>query len=156
MCQCFATLKFCQGIARLKYAYQKNRHSNNLTCMLRSTLFLDQKSLACKFFISIIQTLNLSLHCTYPKLSCSMKVNKEKLLIHILQGTNNTDDMYPVSQTALHVYVIRMWQERVKIHLVKGGSLRFENEKKDSRNRCSQNDCDRIRTTSLLTTSPTL
>ena len=52
--------------------------------------FLDQKSLAFKFFISTIQTLNLSLQCTYPKLSCSMEVNKEELLlIHILQGTND-------------------------------------------------------------------
>ena len=42
--------------------------------------FLDQKSLACKFFISTIQTLNLSLHCTYPKHSCSMEVNKEELI----------------------------------------------------------------------------
>ena len=63
--------------------------------------FLDQKSLACKFFISTIQTLNLSLHCTYPKLSCSMEANKEELLIHILQGTNNTDGMYPMRQTVV-------------------------------------------------------
>ena len=68
--------------------------------------FLDQKSLACKFFISTIQTLNLSLHCTYPKLSCSMEVNKKELCIHILQGTNNTDGMYPMRKTALQVYVI--------------------------------------------------
>ena len=71
--------------------------------------FLDQKSLACKFVISTIQTLNLSLHCTYPKLSCSMKVNKEELLIHIFQGTNNTDDMYRMRQTVLQVCVILMW-----------------------------------------------
>ena len=31
-------------------------------------IFLDQKSPACKILISIIQTLNLSLHCNYPKL----------------------------------------------------------------------------------------
>ena len=60
-------------------------------------IFLDQKSPACTFFISTIQTLNLSLHCTYPKLSCSMEVNEEELLIHILQGTNNTDGMYPTT-----------------------------------------------------------
>ena len=72
--------------------------------------FLDQKSLACKFFISTIQTSSLSLHCTYPKLSCSMEVNKEELLNHILQGTNNnTDGMYPMRQTALQVYVILIW-----------------------------------------------
>ena len=65
--------------------------------------FLDQKSLACKFFISTIQTLNLSLHCTYPKLSCSMEVNREESLIYILQGTNNTDGMYPMRQTALQI-----------------------------------------------------
>ena len=58
-------------------------------------IFLDQKSPAGKFFISTIQTLNLSLHCNYPKLSYSMEVNKEELLIRILQGTNNTDGMYP-------------------------------------------------------------
>ena len=70
--------------------------------------FLDQKSLACKFFISTIQTLNLSLHCTYSKLSCSMEVNKEELLIHI-QGASNTDGMYPIRQTAVQVYVILTW-----------------------------------------------
>ena len=43
--------------------------------------FLDQKSLACKFFISTIHTLNLPLHCTYSKLSCSMEVNKEEFLL---------------------------------------------------------------------------
>ena len=50
-------------------------------------IFLDQKSPACKIFISIIQTLNLSLHCNYPelRLSCSLEVNKEELLIRILQ-----------------------------------------------------------------------
>ena len=37
-----------------------------------------------------------------------MEVNQEEL-IHILQKTNNTDGMYPVRQTALQVYVIRMW-----------------------------------------------
>ena len=42
--------------------------------------FLDQKPIACKFFISTIQTLNLSLHCTYPKHSCSMEVNEEELI----------------------------------------------------------------------------
>ena len=63
--------------------------------------FLDQKSLACKFFISTIQTLILSLHCTYPKLGCSMEVNKEELVIHILQGTNNTDGMYPMRDKQL-------------------------------------------------------
>ena len=42
--------------------------------------FLDQKSLACKCFISTIQTLNLSLHCTYPKHSCSMEVNKDEFI----------------------------------------------------------------------------
>ena len=51
-------------------------------------IFLDQKSPACKIFISIIQTLNLSLHCSYAKaklrLSFSVEVNKE-LLIRILQ-----------------------------------------------------------------------
>ena len=36
------------------------------------------------------------------------EVNKEELLIHILQGTNNTDGMYPMRQTALQVYVILM------------------------------------------------
>ena len=71
--------------------------------------FLDQKSLACKFLISAIQTLNLSLTCTCSKLSCSKEVNKEELLIHILQGTNNTDGMYRMRQTALQVYVILMW-----------------------------------------------
>ena len=71
--------------------------------------FLDQKSLACKFFISTIQTLNLSLHCTYSKLSSSMEVNKEELLIRILQGTSNTDGMYPMRQTTLQLYVILMW-----------------------------------------------
>ena len=71
--------------------------------------FLDQKSLACKFFVSTIQTLNLSLHCTYLKLSCSMEVNKEELLIHILQGGSTTDGMYPMRQTALQVYLILMW-----------------------------------------------
>ena len=91
--QCFATLNFCQGIARLKYTHQQIRHSNKLTCMLSSTIFLTKSHWACKFFISTIQTLNLSLHCTYPKLSRSMEVNKEELLIHILQGTNNTDGM---------------------------------------------------------------
>ena len=59
-----------------------------------------------KFFISTIQTLNLSLHCTYSQLSCSMEVNKEELLIHILQGASNTDGIYPMRQTALQVYVI--------------------------------------------------
>ena len=85
-----------------------NRHSNNLTCMLSSTLFVT-KSLACKVFISAIQTLNLSLHCTYSKVCFSMEVNKEELLIHILQGASNTDDMYPMRQTALQVYVTLMW-----------------------------------------------
>ena len=49
------------------------------------------------------------MHCSYPKRSCSMEVNKEELLIHILQGTNNTYGMYPMRQTALQVYVILMW-----------------------------------------------
>ena len=48
-------------------------------------IFLDQRSPARKFRISIIQTLNFSLHCNYPKLSCSAEVNKEELLIRILQ-----------------------------------------------------------------------
>ena len=38
-----------------------------------------------------------------------MEVNKEELLIHILQLTNNTDGMYLMRQTALQVYVILMW-----------------------------------------------
>ena len=76
--------------------------------MLSSTLFVT-KSQACKCFISTIQTLNLSLHCTYSKLCCSMEVNKEEILIHILQGASNTDGMYPMRQTALQVYVILMW-----------------------------------------------
>ena len=29
-----------------------------------------------------------------------MEVNKEELLIHILQGASNTDGMYPMRQTA--------------------------------------------------------
>ena len=52
--------------------------------------FLDQKSLACKFFISTIQTLNLSLHCTYLKLNCSMEVNKGKQhRWHVSNETNS-------------------------------------------------------------------
>ena len=35
-----------------------------------------------------------------------MEVNKEELLIHILQRASNTDGMYPMRQTALQVYVI--------------------------------------------------
>ena len=38
-----------------------------------------------------------------------MEVNKEELLIHILQGANNTDGMYPMRQTALQVNVMLMW-----------------------------------------------
>ena len=106
---CFSTLIFCQGFSWLKYTHKQNRHSNNLTCMLNPTLFVT-KSLACKFFISTIQTLNLSLHCTYSKLCCSMEVNRVKeLLIHIFQGASNTDGMYLMRQTALQVYVILMW-----------------------------------------------
>ena len=37
------------------------------------------------------------------------EVNKEELLIHILQGASNTDGMHPMRQTALQVYVILMW-----------------------------------------------
>ena len=40
--QYFAILNFCQGITKLKYTYQQNRHSYNLTCMLSSTLFRQQ------------------------------------------------------------------------------------------------------------------
>ena len=48
-------------------------------------IFLDQWSPACKFFSSVIQILNLSLHCNYPKVSCSVEAYKEELLISILQ-----------------------------------------------------------------------
>ena len=72
-------------------------------------IFLDQKVPECKIFISTIQTLSLSLHCTCPKLSCFMEVNKEEFSIRILQGTNNTDGMFPMRQTALQVYVILTW-----------------------------------------------
>ena len=38
-----------------------------------------------------------------------MEVNKEELLIHILQGASNKDGMYPTRQTALQVYVKLIW-----------------------------------------------
>ena len=38
-----------------------------------------------------------------------MEVNKEELLIHILQGGITTDSMYPMRQTALQVYLILIW-----------------------------------------------
>ena len=37
-----------QGIAGLKNAHQQHRYSNNLTCMLSSTFFLNKTSLAGK------------------------------------------------------------------------------------------------------------
>ena len=90
----YCHIKFLPRHCKVEIHTQTKQAFKQFDMHAEFNIFLDQKSPACKLFISTIQTLNLSLHCTYPKLSCSMEVMQVSISSITIPTPRTPGDLY--------------------------------------------------------------